>query len=132
MSSGAGVSEWDDVKSAVPLDPTVTVLVATIQNTSGHVVHRNTMPLSPPTHMRLMNANVTVHVEGLRVTVTSDAPALFVVLTTAAQGRFEDNAFLLKGGSRTLDFIPFMSDQEDTLRRTVRVEHLAEAVVGSF
>ena len=54
--------------------------------------------------------------------------ALWAVLTTAAQGRFSDNAFLLRG-SRTIEFIPFMPGQEKTLKATLRVEHVAQHTI---
>ena len=79
--------------------------------------------------MQLPNATVTVTVSGLEVTVTTDKPAMWVMLTTAAHGRFEDNAFLLRKGSRTLQFVAFVAGQEDSLRDTIRVEHVAQHVL---
>ena len=135
----AGASKWSDVtlSAASALNPATTVLLATISNSSNHTVHENLIPLTSPEKMRLPPANVTATVSGLTVTVSTDLPALWVVLTTAAHGRFEDNAFLLRGGedgdgggggggSRTLEFIPFLPEQEEVLRKTLRVEHVAQ------
>lgn len=130
----AGATEWHDVTlaTAAALNPETTVLLATITNSSNHTVHENLIPLTSPEKMRLSPANVTATVSGLIVTVSTDWPALWVVLTCAAHGRFEDNAFLLRGvdgtsgGSRTLKFIPFMPDQEEVLRKTLRVEHVRQ------
>ena len=131
----AGASKWSDVtlSAASALNPATTVLLATISNSSNHTVHENLIPLTSPEKMRLLPANVTATVSGLTVTVSTDLPALWVVLTTAAHGRFEDNAFLLRGGedgggggSRTLEFIPFLPEQEEVLRKTLRVEHVAQ------
>ena len=124
MRAGAGVSEWRDLVLEKALQPPCTVLVAAIVNSSGAVVHENLMPLVSPEKMELVaGANVTASVDGMVVTVSADSPAMWVVLTTAAHGRFEDNAFLLIG-KRRINFIPFMPGQEDALRRTLRVEHL--------
>jgi hypothetical protein len=137
----AGASEWRDVtlSAAAALDPATTVLLATITNSSNHTVHENLIPLTSPANMRLPPANVTATVSGLIVTVSTDWPALWVVLTCAAHGRFEDNAFLLRGGgsstsgdsrtSRQLEFIPFLPDQEQVLQRTLRVEHVAQHIL---
>ena len=104
------------------------------------------LPFQPPKHMELAPANVTWHVgqpasDGSHVTITltSDSPALYVVLTTAAQGRFSDSAILLEGGvtaAREVDFLPWDGPLDATkvalLRSTLRVEHLAEnLLVGS-
>ena len=126
--SAAGASEWHDVTPPAPLPLASTVLLATITNSSGSVVHENLIPLASPEKMELPAANVTASVEGLSVTVATDRPALWVVLTTAAQGRFSDNAFLLRG-SRTIEFIPFMPGQEKTLKATLRVEHVAQHTI---
>ena len=126
--SAAGASEWHDVTPPAPLSLASTVLLATITNSSGSVVHENLIPLASPEKMELPAANVTASVEGLSVTVATDRPALWVVLTTAAQGRFSDNAFLLRG-SRTIEFVPFMPGQEKTLKATLRVEHVAQHTI---
>jgi beta-mannosidase len=61
------------------------------------------------------------------ITVTADGgAALFVTLTTLAQGRFSDNAFLLPPGDAaavTIDFLPFGPLDADALATTLRVEH---------
>jgi beta-mannosidase len=69
------------------------------------------------------SVNVTVSTAGASV-------ALFVSLTTGAQGRFSDNGFILPGGasgsSRVLSFIGFGPGGVDValLRSTMRAEHL--------
>lgn len=61
------------------------------------------------------------------IQVTSDRLAMYVVLTTQAQGRFEQSLFNVGPDAPvTLKFIPFVSeDQGDILRRTLRVEDLS-------
>merc|ERR1712083_837737 len=100
-----------------------TVLVASITNSSGKVVHENVIPLVSPSKLQVQNVSVTMMVEGLNVKLASSKPAVYVVLTSAAQGRFSDNCFLLHG-ERTIEFVPFAPGQEKILRETVRIEHL--------
>ena len=59
------------------------------------------------------------------VTVTTDRFALFVTLTTLAQGRFSDNAFVMLPGKKTLKFFPFKGFVLAELKSTLRVEHTA-------
>ena len=123
---------------------------------SGALDSWTTIPFQPPKHMVLAPANVTwslgqASADGSHVTIslTSNATALYVVLTTAAQGRFSDNAFLLEssgagagtgagagaGGAaatKEVDFLPWDGPLTEVtlalLRSTLRVEHLAENV----
>mgnify|MGYP000567541874 CR=1 FL=1 len=60
------------------------------------------------------------------IEITTTAPvALFVVLTTAAHGRFSDNAFPTFGGWAVVEFHPFGELDLDLLRETLRVEDMA-------
>ena len=50
-----------------------------------------------------------------------------VTLTTAAQGRFTDNAFAVTAAAaQVVQFVPFDGFDKGELERTLRVEHLAE------
>ena len=50
------------------------------------------------------------------VVVTTDSPALFVSLTTLAQGRFSKNAFIIPSkGSVTVSFL--VSERANSLRQ---------------
>jgi hypothetical protein len=123
---------------------------------SGALDSWTTIPFQPPKHMVLAPANVTwslgqASADGSHVTIslTSNATALYVVLTTAAQGRFSDNAFLLESSgagagtgagagagaaaaTKEVDFLPWDGPLTEVtlalLRSTLRVEHLAENV----
>merc|ERR1712070_1073430 len=61
------------------------------------------------------------------VTVTSDRVAIFVTLTTLAQGRFSDNCFLHPAGSKTVQFVPVDSStaaaEIATLTTSLRIDH---------
>ena len=99
----------------------------------------STLPFQPPKYMELVPAHVNwsigqPHMDGrnhVTITLTSNATALYVVLTTAAQGRFSDNSLLLEGGiARRVEFLPWDGPMDDAkvalLRSTLRVEHLAD------
>jgi len=55
----------------------------------------------------------------------SDAFALYVTLTTLAQGRFEDNAFVMLPGTKMLKFFPFVGFKMAELKESLRIEHTA-------
>ena len=59
------------------------------------------------------------------VTLTTDATALFVTLTTLAQGRFSDNAFCMPPGTTTVRYMPFFDTDYDALVSSLRIEHAA-------
>merc|ERR1711862_846040 len=69
----------------------------------------------------------------VNVTVSSNKVALYVTLTTRAQGRFSDNAFFLPATSRVVQFIPHqghLSDEEfELLKTSIRVEDHSMYVV---
>eukprot|EP01060_Flectonema_neradi_P011083 TRINITY_DN18146_c0_g1_i2.p1 TRINITY_DN18146_c0_g1~~TRINITY_DN18146_c0_g1_i2.p1 ORF type:complete len:922 (+),score=158.51 TRINITY_DN18146_c0_g1_i2:45-2768(+) len=58
------------------------------------------------------------------VDVSSDKPAFFVHLITAAHGRFSDNVFNILNGSTSVIFYPFRVGQGQTLTETLRIENL--------
>ena len=64
------------------------------------------------------------------ITLSTNATALYVVLTTRADGRFSDNAFLLEAGMATVvDFLPWGPLDLQLLKTSLRVEHMAENLV---
>ena len=86
--------------------------------------------------MRLAPANVTATIRPVPgdgggvgsavIELTTNATALFVVLTTQANGRFEDNVVTLEAGvPRSLAFVPWGPLDVELLQTTLRVEHLA-------
>jgi hypothetical protein len=57
------------------------------------------------------------------IVVSANQTALFVVLTTAAPGRFSDNAFLLeKSESVTIDFISWVREAAALFREIIQLE----------
>lgn len=73
-------------------------------------------PLPAPGHSHLP----------IQVVVTATAPAMFVTLSTLAQGRFSRNAFFTKGGSETLEFYPIATegDQYSILKESLKIQSL--------
>lgn len=113
------------------------VIVANLTSAAagGAAVDVHHVLVTTPGNLMLPTAHVTFSVgqpsdpySPVPVTVTTDATALYVTLTTLAQGRFSDNAFYMTGaGSKTVYFLPFGVLDLGLLQSTTRVEH-----VGSY
>jgi len=151
LPAGPGAAIWFTLPSAP--DANATVLVADVTDggaleawraratfaspvraAAGALVSSNIVLLAPPAALALPAANVAVVVAGapnadgtVDVTLTTDATALYVTLTTLAQGRFSDNALLLlPGAPRVVKYMPFTATTDiDVLTTTIRVEHVA-------
>ena len=110
----------------------------TTSSGSGEVKDDNWALLATPARLAaagsLPRANVTASVAGaplpdgsVPVTVATDAPALLVVLTSLAQGRFEPNLLTLPAaGATTVAFLPFQGFELEQLVESLRVEHAAQ------
>jgi len=94
-------------------------------NSDGNSVSENFIPLSSPLHMNLPKPTIAFSVDnqGL-VTLQSDTFAVFVTLTTRAQGRFSDNTFLMFPGKKQIQFLWFGNPDVATLKSTLRLEHV--------
>jgi len=102
----------------------------------GALLAENLVLCEVPANLTLPAARVTTAVGApqpdgtVPVTVTSDATALFVHLTSAAQGRFSVNSFPVWGaGSVTVSYIPFgaaTAADAGVLAASLRVEHLGQ------
>jgi len=95
----------------------------------------NEILLAPPKDLVLPSATVTATIapsanaDGtIDISLDATKTALFVTLTTLAQGRFSDNAFALVPGSTAVTFVPTLGTTLDRtlLEKTLRVEHLVE------
>ena len=94
----------------------------------------NEMLFVPPKALQLQPTTVSATVVAqdastdgsIPIILTARATAVFVVLTTLAQGRFSDNAFTLLPGNTTITFIPHGPGQRDLLVQSLRVEHMQE------
>ena len=112
------------------------VLAITVRTRSGTPQSWSVVPFLPPREMRMAPANVTWQVKSqggagveveAEVELSSNATAMYVVLTSQAPGRFEDNAVLLEAGKpKAIRFVPWGPLDVALLRTTLRVEHLAD------
>lgn len=117
------------------------VLVIEVTSSSGVQSSLNMLPFLPPKDMTVPAATVTATVKLTdnipTVALTTNATALWVVLTTAAIGRFSDNAFLLEKSAAPREII--FNHWDDTpdaakiamaeLQSTLRVEHLSQMLI---
>lgn len=112
---------------------TCAIEAAVVDNASGAVVAENFLLAEIPGNLQLPAATLDVSVGSpapdgsVPVTVTSSATALYVQLTSQAQGRFSSNAFPMMGASSVVvNYLPFYATDADVLAQTLRVEHLAQ------
>jgi hypothetical protein len=118
-----------------------TALLSTVtERSTGEVMSSHMVQLVAPSALEVTKAAITLTVAdkanadgSIDIVVASDAVAVFVTLTTAAQGRFSDNCFLLPATMKTVRFIPFLRDTAATdmatLKASLRVEdHSAYAL----
>jgi len=139
LESGAGVIKWFCAKQAGNnCDSWNSILTSagcqngkfdcivttSIQDTAGNSISENFVPLTSPLHMILPTPTISFVVDSQGVvTLKSDKFAIFVTLTTRAQGRFGDNAFLMYPGTKQVPFIWFGTPDVAILRSTLRIEH---------
>lgn len=132
----SSMSKWRAIGCDKAGTNCVVELVVTNRETAS-VASTNVQPFVPPKSMQLPLPNVTVEVGAqsvltneVELTVRATGTALYVVLTTLAEGRFSENAFLLEN-QKQLSFVswsPLSDDIVALLKSSVRVEHLAEHV----
>ena len=135
LPEGPGAIVW--FGPVVPL-PTgnASSVISTVRDEAGAVVSEHMVQLITPEFIRVPAATLSlkvadaVNADGtIDIAVTADAVALWVTLTTMAQGRFSDNAFFLPAATKTVRFIPFgdstAADDLAVLRRSLRVEDLS-------
>ena len=122
LPAGPGVRAWF-APEALP-DPTTHAVV--VSDSEGSEMLASLAPLNA---MALKSARVACAVGDVQSTAaslicTADAVAVYVVLTTAARGRFEPNAFVLVG-SRKVKFLSWTNGTVDLnlLKSSLRVDH---------
>ena len=130
LPAGPGAVHWFTIPA---VDATSTVLRAYYQdNVAGVTIAHNTILLAPPSKLRLQPTKLAVtYGPALNVDGTVDLfltkaagspPAVFVTLTTLAQGRFSTNAFVMAEERVTVQFIPFGALDVALLKRSLRLE----------
>jgi beta-mannosidase len=150
LPRGGGQSTWfcanstvDVLTTACPPWPTILaaagcatdgsdcIALLAIADATGTQVVDNFELLNVPSQYTLPAAQVTFAIGApaadgtVPITLTASATALFVTLTTLAQGRFSDNALLLTPGATTVSFIPWAGFDAAQLASSLRVEHVA-------
>jgi beta-mannosidase len=130
MVAGPGALEWFSAK--LPAGNTSTT-IATVRDVKGVVVSEHMVQLVKPMDIRVPVAKLAFTVASaankngtINIAVSSDKVALWVTLTSMAQGHFSDNAFFLPASSKTIQFIPHSpntaTDDLSVLRASLRVE----------
>jgi hypothetical protein len=123
LPAGPGVREWF-APDTMP-EPTTNALL--VYDSGGTEMIAGLVPLNV---MALKPAKVactvgTAQDDVINVKCTSDAVAVYVVLTTTAHGRFEPNAFFLSG-SREVKFLSWNGTDVELLNSSLRVDHAAK------
>ena len=135
LGSGPGVIQHFEVDFS-KLNFTFQVVSAKVVDSSGQTLSSNLVTMTYPKFLTLPKATVTATVrkpaiassQGYDVEVKTDGPALYIMLTTTAQGRFSENCFFIPGeGTKVVKFLPFVEeDQYPELEKSLRVEHVGE------
>jgi len=128
LPAGAGVSEFFPIPA---VDGSSEILMSEVKRDDGTVESSHAIPFAPPKNMSLPKATVTFAVASapnadgsVDITVKADAFALYVTLTTLAQGYFSDNAYAMTAGTKVVQFIPVQGFKMADLG-SLRVEHAA-------
>ena len=132
LAAGPGVMSWFTI--TMPSNLSEEILTAVVSTaTDDLVISDNLIPLTAPVHMAISKAEISLTVAdqaatdgSVAITVTTDKVAVYVTLTTLANGRFSDNAFLLlPAAPLTLQFHPFGALDLARLKASLRVEDLS-------
>ena len=106
------------------------LLLRVTDSATGQLLAENFELLAPVWRLALPAASVKAAVGApqadgsVPITLTASATALFVHLTTLAQGRFSDNSLLLAPGDTVVSFLPWGPLDAGLLQSSLRVEHV--------
>jgi len=107
------------------------ILSVAVTDDANNVLVENMVALDIPANMILNKPDITATVQGVNkegsvdISVVSTEVAVYVTLTTEANGRFSDNVFVLnKSQEKKITFIPFGVLDINKLKSTLRVEHV--------
>ena len=139
-ANGTGCPAWSALLPATGCDAAGADCVLDVRVTdsaSGDTLASNVQLLTAPGNLNGASRAVAVAASvgdaradgSVPITVSvaggGAAPALFVTLHTAANGRFDDNFLtLLPAGDTVINFLPFAPQQRDILAATLRVDAL--------
>merc|ERR1712070_76478 len=136
LPAGAGVVQWFQSDEVKALNGQHSAVEAIVTSAAGSTVSSNLIALATPENMQLSKANVAVSASmedgAIVASLTTDAVAMYVTLTTLAHGRFEDNAFMLRPPGRKVKFLlaspsPHSSTEEafKSFKQSLRVEDVS-------
>eukprot|EP00658_Telonema_sp_P-2_P037323 TRINITY_DN26848_c0_g1_i1.p1 TRINITY_DN26848_c0_g1~~TRINITY_DN26848_c0_g1_i1.p1 ORF type:complete len:858 (-),score=160.40 TRINITY_DN26848_c0_g1_i1:403-2976(-) len=135
LPAGPGAIEYFTCPEFGALLPSKEIIFSSVvRGNSGGTLSEHTILAHTPANLTIpSDARVEMEVTGsaaatefpVTVALSTDKVAVFVVLTTLAQGRFQENMFvLLPGVSKVVGFVPFEKFDEQEFRQTLRLEHL--------
>ena len=130
LAAGPGAVFWWNIPA---VNANTTLLRASYYDPIvGTTLAHNIILLAPPSHLALQAVPVslsygpTANADGsvdLFLTKPAGSPAaVFVTLTTLAQGRFSTNGFVMDEAKTTITFIPFGALDVALLKKSLRVE----------
>ena len=120
LMGGRGDTKWFDIPPLISdntMFPNKDTLVVTVidKNEVDLIMDQNVVLLTVPWNLTGLPTDPNVRIISIEndengnadITVTSDKMALYVVLTTSAQGRLEENAFPLHDGQVKVRYVIF-------------------------
>lgn len=133
LPAGLGAMHWFPLPQNELPPRNSTALISTVTDVDGKIISSHMIQLAQPKDVIVSKATISVEIANspnadgsIDIAVKSDKVALFVTLTSLAQGRFSDNAFFLPATTKTVQFIPFLplhsSEDMAMLKATLRVE----------
>lgn len=136
LPAGAGVVQWFQSDEVAALSGLSSAVEGIVTNAAGAIVSSNLIALATPESMQLSQATVAVSASledgAIVASLTTDAVAMYVTLTTLAHGHFEDNAFMLLPPGRKVKFFlatpsPHGSTEEafESFKQSLRVEDVS-------
>ena len=131
LGSGPGAIQWFDIP-AVSNANTTMLRAAFVDPITTETLARNNILFTTPQFLTLSPVQLSVQVSS---SINADASvdiflmkkagtpaAMWVTLTTLAQGRFSDNSFVMVDEQVVVQFIPFGPLDAVLLKKTLRVE----------
>ena len=135
LPPGPGAIAWLGAAEGLPRLPAGnnTALISTVRDEAGALVSEHMVQLVMPQQICVPDAKLSFKIADkanadgtIDIVVTADKVALWVTLTSQAQGRFSDNAFFLPAAAKTVRFVPFSAATAATdlatLKASLRVE----------
>lgn len=140
LPAGPGESQWFTAEHWSNFQSGGHILVCSVVETTSELVASSHVLLpAAPSELQLPSAELKLEIGevgpsgSVPVTISASKPALYVMLTTLAQGRFSKNAVLVPSAEEpvTLSFLPFGHLDMELFRKSLRVEDLASNMLAA-